>query len=413
MKSVIKFLRKPFVLLLTVPAVIAVLIGILPFATVFIEHAFAKGQLSPSFVQFDGDSARTLLSVIATGAMSALTLTYSLVLLVFTLAAGNVGPRLLKRFSTDLVNQITAGLFGGTFLYALITLLFTEAEFVPKFTIAGAVALSAISVLQLIFFVRHVAASVSIDDEVAEIAATLHKLVERQQKQEHFEDNVEDIEFPTQLESPSSGYIVAFDTSRIVKATGAADVRCIIKFSIGDFVLKDTPIACVDSVIKEEIANTIISAITIEPARSEQNSIEFSMNLLIEIAIRALSPGVNDTYTALAATDHISDVIGRISSDHTGHICVRDDNDKIRLITPGFSIDRLMSAAFHPLRQTTTDNLLMAEGLARSLNRLYIGGDEQVKEIVMVHADLLSRQLKDRRHMKEDVERVLKVLPRD
>lgn len=411
MKKLFRYLRQPFVSLLTVPAVIALVIGTLPFATIFLEHHLAKGQLSPYFVQFDVDSARTLLSVIATSAISALTLTYSLVLLVFTLAAGNISPRLLKRFSSELVNQVTAGLFGGTFIFSTTTLLFTEEDFVPKFTIAGAGALAVICVMQLIYFVRHVAVSVSIDDEMAKIAARLHEIVEQHQDREQFDDEIDESAFSIELKSPSSGYIGNVDTSEIVRIARQGDARCLINFSTGTFVLKDATLLYLDKETDEERREELLGAITVEPARGDNDSIEFSLNLLIEIAIRALSPGVNDTYTALAATDHISNVIGRISPDLSGHTCVRDETGSIRLITPGISVEHLMDLAFHPLRQAASDNLLMVEGLARSLYRLHVGGNEKTKELVAKHANLMKKQLKAGDHMADDVDRALELLP--
>ena len=131
------FLRRPFVVLLTVPAGIALLIGILPFALLLIEKQFFPVAANIAILQLDFESSRTALTVVAGGAMTALSLTYSLVLVVYTLAAGNIGPRMLERFSSDLVNQITAGIFGGTFLYALISILLLERAFVPKITVIG------------------------------------------------------------------------------------------------------------------------------------------------------------------------------------------------------------------------------------------------------------------------------------
>ncbi|MCB1440634.1 MAG: DUF2254 domain-containing protein, partial [Nitratireductor sp.] len=94
-RDILRNLQQPFVRLWTVPAFIALAIGAVSPLIIFLEMNFAKGNLSPWAMHFDADTARTVLSVVAGGAMTALSLAYSLVLLVFTLAAGNIGPRLL------------------------------------------------------------------------------------------------------------------------------------------------------------------------------------------------------------------------------------------------------------------------------------------------------------------------------
>lgn len=171
-------LRQPLMLLFTLPASIALGVGalapIVHFAsnTIFGDDAFGfLPVVHPATVH-------TLLSVIATAAMTALSLTYSLVLVVFTLAAGNIGPRLIKRFTSDLVNQITAGIFGGTFVYSVGALLLLGDNRNPTLTAYVATLLAIVSMLQLVYFVRNVSTSISIDDEVAGIAARAATLLQ-------------------------------------------------------------------------------------------------------------------------------------------------------------------------------------------------------------------------------------------
>jgi uncharacterized membrane protein len=166
-------LHTPLVMLLMAPAIIAFGVWALAPILSILERSILKDPYAIIGFSFDPKTARSVLAVIAGGAITALSLTYSLVLVVFTLAAGNIGPRLLKRFTSEPVNQVTAGVFGGTFLYSLGVMAFIEPGFAPTFATAGAGVLALISVLQLIYFVRHVSTSVMIDDEIASIAKRL------------------------------------------------------------------------------------------------------------------------------------------------------------------------------------------------------------------------------------------------
>ncbi len=404
--------RKPFVVLLTVPASIALGIGLLPLVTVFLERQFARDAFSPFVLQFSVESAHTLLSVVATGAMTALSLAYSLVLVVFTLAAGNIGPRLLQRFTSELVNQITAGILGGTFLYAILTLLMTQPNFVPKITILGAVLLAIISVLQLIYFVRHVSQSVSVDDEIAQITKRITKQLNDLQRTSNPDGKTPArSKFKHDICAQKAGYVGWFDEDYLTEIAKKHDLMIWVEVSSGGFVLAGQNVAQVAGDADEDVLESIRKHITIENARSEDRSPEFSINLLVEIALRALSPGINDTYTALAVANSFSNAFAEIAEADTAPILTIDDDGDLRLILPAMSMEELLGQAFHPIRLATAGNILMAQGFARALARLYVVGGKEMRKLVKEHAGLLMQSLEASDHFDHDLQRVRACFP--
>jgi len=411
---IIDTLRKPFVVLLTVPASIALSIGLLPLVSVFLEREFAKEAFSPFVLQFSVESAHTLLSVVATGAMTALSLAYSLVLVVFTLAAGNIGPRLLQRFTSELVNQVTAGILGGTFLYAIITLLFTQPDFVPKITIFGAVLLAIISVLQLIYFVRHVSQSVSVDDEIAQITARITRQFHNLQRTTDTDGETPDkAEFTHEICAATAGYVGWFDEEYLLETASEHELMIWVEVPSGGFVLAGEQVARVAGEADEDLLEAIRKHITIESSRSEDRSPEFSINLLVEIALRALSPGINDTYTALAVVNSFSNAFAKIAEADTAPILTSDDTGTPRLILPSMSMSELLGQAFHPIRLATAQNILMAQGFARSLARLYVVGGKEMRKLITEHARLLMQTMESANHFDHDLQRVRSCFPKD
>lgn len=401
---------QPFLLLLTVPAGIAVGVGILPFPLIWLERAFPVVEdLAPAF---HPETARSVLGVVAAGAMTALALTYSITLVVFTLAAGAIGPRLLRRFISDPVSQASAGVFGGAFVFSMTTLAFVTPESSPRLAVVAAMLLGVHVVLQLVFFVRHVAGNVSIDDEVAAIAGRLETaLRNRRERYETLEDPPDDDAFDCSIEASRPGYVGAFDEQALVEIARKEDLIIRIDRGPGRFVLEGEPVVLLSKNVDEETRDRIGAYVVVEPARSEGRQVEFSMHLLVEIALRALSPGVNDVYTAIAVSDSISGAIADDLGQYEGTRGLTDSDGKTRLIVPELSQRELIGQAYHPLRQAGAGQVLMCQALARAFSRIYAVGGETARDAVRHHVELLMRQIDRTDMLPEDVDSIFTFMP--
>ncbi len=409
MKSFI--FKYPVVVLFTIPAIIAFSIGALAPVLVLIESRFDLGVSEYFILQFNDESARSVLSAIAGAAITALSLTYSLVLVVFTLAAGNIGPRLLKRFSTETVNQVTAGLFGGTFLFALVAMAFVHSNFVPRITVGVAVLLSMLCVFQLIFFVRHVSESVSIDDEIAKITNRLGEALANYMKRVDEAGDVSEVDCEQGLKAGSAGYIGAISEADLAGLASREDIVVRVVMSPSGFVLSDETLFALSKDVGDDTADEIRKLVHIEPSRSQSRPIEFNIHLLVEIALRALSPGVNDAYTAIAAIDSLSSALARIADRQTRPLFICDENNKVRVILPELSFSDLLGQAFHPLRRAAANNLPVAQALARALSRLHGLGNRENDNVLKEHAQLLIMELKRSDHFDHDIDSVRSNLP--
>jgi uncharacterized membrane protein len=400
--------RTPFSALLTVPASIALGIGAMAWPLVLAERHFG----SPDTLKSLGTEAiRSFLTVVATGAMTALTLAYSLTLVVFTLAASSIGPRLLKRFTTERVNQVTAGILGGTFLYALAVIGATSGP-PPRIATVGAGALAVASVVQLIWFVRNVAQSVSIDDEIAEITARLRREMKRLKANvEDAPSTIEGWHFRPIVRSRETGYLVQPDRSALCDLAEKAGIVVRLDLASGEYVLTDTPVMSVSGELSEEHGELLSKLVRLEPARSDSGTMQFSVNLLVEIALRALSPGVNDTFTALAVSDMLSGALADIADEEPKPEILTDGDGHPRVILPGVDLREIFGQAFHPLRRASGRNVLMAQGLAKAYGRLYESGGKRAKAVMEDHARLLIDDLGRAALAPADVESVTEILP--
>ncbi len=412
----LNILRRPFVVLLTVPAAIALFIGCLPFLFFILESHLLSASIISFIPDLNFETSQTALTIVAGGAMTALSLTYSLVLVVFTLAAGNIGPRMLERFTSDLVNQITAGIFGGTFLYALISIMLIERSFVPKITVIGSEFLAVLCVMQLIYFVRHVSKTVTIDDEIADITENLklnlQKRYDRSDANDAEDKDVSDDKFTFEICASKSGYICSVAEEKLLNIATKHEVCLKAHKPMGEYTLSEEVLFSATKELDDELIKSIQHAVSIQPSRSEDSPIEFSINLLLEIALRALSPGTNDTYTAIATVDSLSNALSSVTArEKLSSLVLKDREGAERLILPEFSVEHLINQAFHPLRRAAGENILMSQCIARAYARLFEASRKDVRAHLEEHSLLLLRELEHAGHFDEDIKSVSNKLP--
>ncbi|WP_417418669.1 DUF2254 domain-containing protein [Hoeflea sp.] len=378
--------------LLGVPGAIAVFIWLLAIPLVWLDTSFnIVGDPLPFWLAISTDTARSLLSTIATAAITTLSMVYSIMLVVFTLAAGNIAPRLLQRFSRDRVNQVTAGILGGTFLYSLSVLRATGPDLRPEMSIAVAFILAAVSVLQVINFVYSVSRSVTIDAEVAKISEQLeHQVNVLLAETGTGQDSLDEDALVTTIRASESGYVTMLDEAALLRLARHHDTSIAVRVAPGDFVLagQELAVAGFDEDDKDAAA-TVISSISLQPYRGAVDDIRFSIRILLEIALRALSPGVNDSFTAVTCADRIAAALVKPVSEGLRGDVRCDENGVARLKVPGLSLEDLFNMTLHPLRQAARGNILMLDHLGKVLNSLHAIAGPEAKRLIKAHGKAL------------------------
>ncbi|APX89526.1 hypothetical protein BV394_07200 [Brevirhabdus pacifica] len=405
-------IHRPFLIFFTLPALIAAGLLALGALSVWLDVVLDRNGWHALSLAPPAGTAITFHAAVATGAITALSLAYSLTLIVFTLAAGNVGPRLLQRFTSELTIQLTAGIFGGTFLFALNALFATHDEFVPEVTTMLTALLALICVVQLIYFVRHVAANVTIDDEISAIGHTLAGEMEEILDRGALPPPRMPDAPRCRLLAPEDGYLTQLDIARLIAIATERDLTLRFSVGIGAFVLAGGTLLEVEgqSRLTDETAEAMLKAITLSSSRSQAQSVDFSIRLLIEIALRGLSPGVNDTFTAIACLNRLASALRRPLALMSDGRHLAGPGGQVRLIVPGTSVGELVELAFTPLRDAMGSNLLFATHLARALCQLDEIADPRARPHLEEQATLLLKRAGMSDFMSEDREAIREAL---
>lgn len=256
------------------------------------------------------EGARTSLGVIA-GAMVGVTATvFSVTLAAVAYASGAYGPRLLTNFLRDRGNQLALGVFVAVFVLALVVLQTVRSPvegdpgtgFVPQVALLLTTAAAMFAVAVLVFFLHHVPASIRIDAVLAGIGWQLLRSIEARypHKGGAREPGPRDAGLPVAAAGPGNVEIV--DHAALERLAERRDVRLALCVRAGDFVHRELPLAEVlDGAVDEELAAGVRAAFALGESRTPAQDLEYPIDELVEIALRALSPGVNDPFTAVTA----------------------------------------------------------------------------------------------------------------
>lgn len=340
------------------------------------------------------DGARLVLSTIAGSMMTVASLVLSLTLVALTLAAGNIGPRLIDRFMDNPVNQIALGLFLATFIYALLVLrAITDGTqpFIPHLSVNLAMIMALLSFGWLIYFIHDLARSIQVDNVVAKVAAELTSSL-KQLMQEHPDAVAVPID-----ETPASstvvvgeaGYIQAIDTGTLLDLAIEHDLVIQLRHRPCHFVLPSSILADVVGPVSD-LDKEIRSSFVLGPKRTATQDSEHGIALIVEIAARALSPGVNDFQTAIACVDHLATALDVAFRHGLPANAFLDDAGRLRLVLNPLTIDGLADAAFHPLRQEARGNVPVTLRLLEALKLLAEGDPRQeASDAIRRHGHLI------------------------
>lgn len=271
----------------------------------------------------DADGSRQLLSAIAGGLMTVTGVAFSVTIVAIQLASSQFTPRVLRNFSADRANQLVLGVLIGTFTYAMLVLRTIRASsddtdgFVPQLAVAVGVLLALLSIGWLIYFINHMAASMRVSVILERVTTETLRHV-REYFPEPFGASrtsravVGDPAAGAQaVPTPRAGYLQAVDSASLHDFAAQHDLTVRMGCDIGQFLLAGQPLAWVTpaEAIDDGAIRHMCKAFVIGEERTPKQDIEFGIVEIADIAIKALSPGINDPTTAMRCIDRLTEIL--------------------------------------------------------------------------------------------------------
>jgi len=423
LKQILSNLRASFWF---VPLLIVIVDVVLAAALIEADSAGSDRWLAqwPRLFGAGAEGSRQMLSTLAGSMMTVLGVTFSMTLVALTLASSQYTSRILRIFMRSKITQVTLGVFAGTFTYCLIVLRTIRSigtvEFIPGLAVFFGFVLALGSVVVLIFFIHHIASSIQASSIIASVARETYSAIDRlfpgekKQGSEEKEDEEQLLRLLNEktwctVPADESGYIQSVDSEALLHLAQEKKTILRMERGIGDFVVQKTVLASLaleEDPDKETIA-AINAAYSISVHRTIDQDPAFGVRQIEDIALKALSPGVNDTSTAVMCVDHLTAILAHLAGRQLppSHLC-KDGELRVITIVPTF--ESLLANSFDQIRRNAAGNVAIMACILSALDNIASLTDSQCHREALCEqmqwiAELAERTIEsahDRTHIK-------------
>ena len=314
------------------------------------------------------DAARAILEGVAGSLITVTSLTFSLTVVTLQLASSQFSPRLLRTFSSDRFVQVTLGLFLGTFAYALTVLrtVRTAADdqppVVPQISVTVAFVLAIASVFALVVFLAHLAKEIRVETTMATVhgdaSDTLRRVLPgRDADPAPAAPAVPPSAIP--VGAGSSGFLTWVDDRALLRAALAADAVVAVTEPPGSSLIAAVPMGSCwrvdggefDPDELDRLRAAVADGVHTGPERTAAQDAEFGFRQLVDVVVKALSPGVNDPTTAVHGLGHLSALLTELAGRALGPRVLADDDGRVRVILRRPTFDEVLDLAVSPARR--------------------------------------------------------------
>jgi uncharacterized membrane protein len=363
------------------------------------------------FLRISVDGSRAVLGAIATGMLTILGLVFSILMVALVLASQQFSPRILRNFIRDQAAQNVMALFIGVFVYSLILL--ARIHYAdggvesPLLSITMALVLTLTAVGIFIYFIDHITkiirANYIMDDINSEVMRTLRKLPSENAPPPPDETIGDAFNSDRVLvvPAPTVGYLQSIDRESLVRLAQKYDVVIRVEPMIGDFVLEASALFSVGSTTVQarreqigDLTRELLDTIEIGVERTLLDDPLFGIRQLVDIALKAVSPGINDPTTAVNAVDYLSNLLTQAARQGDAATRFQDENGQVRVLLRPPTLAGMLELTFHELRRYTRDDPTLTERLLNALTEIARATDvAQRHALVWQHAVLISRSV--------------------
>jgi len=390
-----------------IPSIYAAAAAVLSILVIFIEHQYSQVLLNyiPAYLFTSYDLSKTILSTIAGSLFAMITVSFSTIMVVLTMYSSQFSPRTMQDFLKNKATLKVLGVFIAGFIYSILTLLFIDenlqgADEASIFSAAIGVIIAVICLGYFVYFIHHAANSVQVNLLIESLKTEVIEIVDKLESRNNSNDSIRnsapdnlkeitDREF-CEVHPDKSGYIQLIFDLELTKLADEYNIIIRAEKMIGDYVTENTVVFKAwkldpDSELEVELEvlqEQIKSNLVINNERSKKNDIEFGLLKLTEVALRAISPGINDPNTAIFCINQLGWVLSRIAVANIENTYYYNDKDELCFILEDVSFWDLLYKTFYQLRHYGNQDVSVAGSILDALVIIAEGSPEDIKEQV-------------------------------
>lgn len=363
LKKTIKFLKQKYIVITQsiafFPVLISLIFFILAIISINVENTefinSIKKKVPYLFIK-DYETARAILSTIIGGILSLTVFSFSMVMVVLNQASSSFSPRLLPSLVSNVRHQIILGFYIGTLLFCIIS--FTalgaygvDADSLGLSTMLAAIA-SLICIGLFVYFINSISVAIQIHNIIDKIYDGTKCFLDaelKKQKENKIVTNTQNSEDWTTIKIDRTGYYRSFDVSLLTKSIREKGNHIIILPYVNQHIWKGMPVLKVKNFIDEDELENLLFCFDISPDRHAGENNETGLIKLMEVAVKAMSPGINDPGTAINAINKIGQLLNlylEFPESNSRYVI----NDKITITDFKITAKEMMRMIIQPIR---------------------------------------------------------------
>jgi len=407
-----------------IPVIIIIISVLLSVVLVYMDGliSFSQDGLSRFFFVKSSNSARSILSTISGAMIGVAGTVFSVTLVALTLASSQFGPRLIKNFMYVRLNQVVLGSYISTYLYCLLVLNSIkdvgDYSFIPSLSILVAILAAGANIILLIIFIHQIAISIQADKVISDISDFISKQLQTLFPEKMEQDNERDEGFDSSdaisgyrkrisIKSPKSGYLQYLDNETLIEIVTRNNALLELYYRPGGHLVEGIEMGLLhtnEDWDKDELKK-FFDQFVIGKAKTSQQDLEFSIHQMVEIAAHALSPGVNDPYTAITCIDNLTATISYLAQAKFPSKYRFDKEGNLRIIADTVDFRGILDSAFNQIRQFSGGNTAVIIRLMEALTTIRgFVKNEKYKKAVIRHAEMVLTTGKQTIKEKNDIQ---------
>lgn len=378
----------------------------------------------PEWLLTSKETARSTLTTLTGAMFTVASIVFSTTIVAVSITSSQLGPRLLRSFTEQMVSQIVIGLCLATCLYCLLVLRAVDrvddSVFVPHISVAVATLLSVITLAAVVYFIHRVCAFAQPTRVVEQLAEDLSSAMNRlfpesigsegsrSPAAEYTQDWDELLEEKSQdVLSEREGYLQAIDSEGLMEAACEHNLLVRLNCQPGDFLHAKRVVAEVhcQGDCDQEVLQALAECFIVGTNRTPRQDFECAINELVEIALRALSPGINDAFTAINCVDRLGGCLRQLATRSFPSGARLDDQGRLRCLAKPYRFSKALDASFDQIRQSSAGNIAVTIRLLETLQRIgEVLESEADRKAVMRQAEAIIESSRSRDIVERDIQ---------
>lgn len=379
------------------------------------------------------EGARQLLTAVIGSLITVTSLVFSMTVVAVSITASQLGPRIIQLFTKGGVTQFTLGALVANLVFAFVILRaisgpITGTELAPPLSLTVAILGTLFNLGLLIYFLHNTAKKIDADAVISAIGVELSETIKiivttgaTQTPSKEFKLAKEELDqakekVTTELLAQTTGYIELIESERLRSIAEENDLTLYFSEKPGRFIIKGVPVGRIysDHAIDEETVKTILGGLVIGQQRTMAQDIEFSIAAMVEIALRALSPGLNDPFTAITCIDQLAAGLSDLMECGLPQTVLRDEKNVLRLVVEPATYQGVLDTAFNGIRQDCNGKISIVSRLLESLcSMTYVARNDEQRDAISSHAEKVidtARATSAEKYDRDDLDRRIQAL---